>query len=373
MDAADEVRGRAAEARGRDEHAARRLLVVEAAGEVAHAGDVDGVGALPALGLDVEAVETERVEQDHGIDAAVAGAAEADRGLVPPAAVAHGEKEVDHQAFEEGGAARHLGDGENTLDHGAAQRRVELVRRRGEALGGWSGREGRRHGRRRLRCWRLRRGRLRGWRLGGARLAGACRRRRELGNERGRAEVVAVGHVGEQRAAARGRPEGAARAALDEAGPQHVRPRPMGAMLEDGEAAARHGAGALRGGERELVRQAVHRQAQRGLALGRDAQQRQHELLIVGKVGRGVHPVSCLAITRYRGGMWNAPAAAARGGTPEFLKLGKEAGDNSGAQAVPLAPPLPACGERACPRLDRGSARPCAPGEGAPMRDRAHG
>ena len=111
--------------------AARRLLVLEAAGEIAHHRGVDQVVLCVALGLHVEAVEAERVEQDHGVDAAVAaGAAEPGGSTVEPVAVAHSGEEVDHQVLEEGGAARH---GEDAVDERAGERGVVWALQGGHA------------------------------------------------------------------------------------------------------------------------------------------------------------------------------------------------------------------------------------------------
>jgi hypothetical protein len=120
-DATDEVARAAGEARGGEQHAARRLLVLEAAGEIARRGGVDEVVLPIALGLHVEAVEPERVEQDHGIDAAVA--------------VAHRGEDVDHQVLEEVGAVRH---GEDAIDERAGEIGLRPGRRRDSGNGGGS-------------------------------------------------------------------------------------------------------------------------------------------------------------------------------------------------------------------------------------------
>jgi hypothetical protein len=55
-------------------HAVREALRVEAAGGIAHHGDVDRTVRRVAIGLqvdEVEEIEAERIDADHGVDAAM--------------------------------------------------------------------------------------------------------------------------------------------------------------------------------------------------------------------------------------------------------------------------------------------------------------
>lgn len=60
---------------------------------------------LPALRLEIDAIEAEPVFVDDAVDAAIATAADGAAGVLAGAAVAHFEEEFDDEALEEVGAA----------------------------------------------------------------------------------------------------------------------------------------------------------------------------------------------------------------------------------------------------------------------------
>jgi hypothetical protein len=71
----------------------------KATGERLHHGPADR--RVPSLHLHVDPIEAEAVLLDDAVDAAVAGSSDCLSGVASGSPVPHGNKEVDHDLFEE--------------------------------------------------------------------------------------------------------------------------------------------------------------------------------------------------------------------------------------------------------------------------------